>query len=49
MSVYVRKVYNRDTFFPYTPSDLDPAGPRISLNQGQIEGIPKSVPFRTPA
>ncbi len=33
--------------FPYTPTDLDPAGPRISLNQGQTAGIRKRVPFRT--
>jgi len=35
--------------FPYTPSDLDPSGPRISLNYPQIAGIRKTVLFRTPA
>ncbi len=35
--------------FQYTPSDLDPSGPRINLNQGQTAGIRKWVPFRTRA
>ena len=33
--------------FPYTPSDLDPAGPRISLNHPQIAHVRKTVPFGT--
>ena len=32
--------------FPYTRSDLDPSGPRISLNHPQTAGIRKTVPFR---
>ncbi len=33
--------------FPYTPSDLDPSGPKFGLNHPQIEPIRKTVPFRT--
>ncbi len=33
--------------FPYTPSDLDPSGPKFGLNHPQTAGIRKRVPFRT--
>ncbi len=35
------------TSSPYTPSDLDPSGPRINLKQGQTAGIRKTIPFRS--
>ena len=34
--------------FPYTPSDLDPPGPKISLNHPRIAHVRKTVLFVTP-
>ena len=39
--------YTENISFPYSPSDLDPSGPRISLNHPQTAGIRKRVPFGT--